>query len=95
MTIDEDAFPAWKSEHGKPAEATVAELRHDDDLRSAVKHAVDDANKAVSRAEAIKVFRILPRDFSESTGELTPSLKVKRNVVLKEYADEIAAIYAR
>jgi len=47
----------------------------------------------VSKAEAIKVFRILPRDFTEATGELTPSLKVKRNVVLKEYADDIAAIY--
>jgi long-chain acyl-CoA synthetase len=47
----------------------------------------------VSHAEAIKVFRILPRDWSEETGEITPSLKVKRNVVLKQYADEIAAIY--
>ena len=46
----------------------------------------------MSQAEAIK-FRILPQDFTEETGELTPSLKVKRNVVLKEYADEIAAIY--
>ena len=43
--------------------------------------------------EAIKVFRILPTDWSEETGEITPSLKVKRNVVLKRYADEIAAIY--
>jgi long-chain acyl-CoA synthetase len=95
VTIDEDPWPAWKSEHGKPADATVAQLRHDPDLRAAVQHAVDDANKAVSQAEAVKVFRILPRDFTEATGELTPSLKVKRNVVLKEYADEIAAIYAR
>jgi long-chain acyl-CoA synthetase len=95
VTVDEDAWPAWKSEHGRPERATVAELRHDPELRAAVQHAVDDANKAVSQAEAIKVFRILPRDFTESTGELTPSLKVKRNVVLKEYADEIAAIYAK
>ena len=56
---------------------------------------MDDANKAVSQAEAIKVFRILPRDFTEATGELTPSLKVKRAVVLKEYSDEIDAIYHR
>jgi long-chain acyl-CoA synthetase len=47
----------------------------------------------VSKAEAIRVFRILPRDFTEEGGELTPSLKLKRNVVLKEYADEITAIY--
>ena len=65
----------------------------DERLRAAIQQAVDYANRAVSKAEAIKSFRILPRDFSEGTGELTPSLKVKRNVVLKEYADEIATIY--
>ena len=54
------------------------------DLRSDIQTAVDDANKAVSHAEAIKVFRILPEDFSEEGGEMTPSLKVKRNVVLDE-----------
>jgi long-chain acyl-CoA synthetase len=67
----------------------------DADLRSQVQQAVDVANNAVSKAEAIKVFRILPRDFTEATGELTPSLKVKRAVVMKEYADEIDAIYGR
>jgi long-chain acyl-CoA synthetase len=94
VTIDPEAFPAWKERAGKPAEATVSDLHTDDDLRAEIQLAVDDANKAVSKAEAIKVFRILPRDFTEEGGELTPSLKLKRNVVLKEYADEIAAIYA-
>jgi long-chain acyl-CoA synthetase len=93
ITIDPEAFPAWLSSAGKPAGATVETLRTDPDLRGEVKKAVDEANLAVSRAEAIREFRILPRDFSEATGDLTPSLKVKRNVVLKEYADEIAAIY--
>jgi long-chain acyl-CoA synthetase len=93
VTIDEDAFPAWKSSHGKPAEATVAELAADPALMADVQTAVDDANKAVSKAESIRVFRILPGDFTETNGMLTPSLKVKRSVVAKEYADEIAAIY--
>ncbi len=93
VTIDEEAWPGWLAKHGRPAESKVAELREDEDLRKTVQEAVDDANQAVSRAEAIRVFRILPRDWSEETGELTPSLKVKRNVVVKEYADEIAAIY--
>ena len=75
------------------AEATVDALRNDEQLRATVQEAVDYANRAVSKAEAIRAFRILPRDFTEATGELTPSLKVKRNVVLKEYADEIASIY--
>jgi long-chain acyl-CoA synthetase len=94
VTIDEDAFPSWKAAHGKPAQATVADLREDEELRGEVQKAVDAANLAVSKAESIRSFRILPRDFSEATGELTPSLKVKRNVVMKEYADEIAAIYS-
>jgi long-chain acyl-CoA synthetase len=94
VTIDEEAWPKWLAEHGKPADSTVADLREDPELRNAVQQAVDEANKAVSRAEAIKVFRILPHDWTEETGELTPSLKVKRNVVMKEHADEIAEIYA-
>ncbi|MFB9318445.1 AMP-dependent synthetase/ligase [Cryptosporangium minutisporangium] len=93
VTIDPDAFGPWKAKHDKGADATVSDLANDPDLRSEIQAAVDDANQAVSRAEAVKVFRILPRDFTEETGELTPSLKLKRAVVEKEYADEIAAIY--
>jgi long-chain acyl-CoA synthetase len=93
VTIDPDAFPAWKEQAGKPADASVASLVDDPELRAEIQTAVDSANAAVSKAEAIKVFRILPRDFTEAGGELTPSLKLKRNVVMKEYADEIAAIY--
>ena len=94
VTIDEEAWPAWLAANAKPAGTPVADLRTDEALRAEIQKAVDQANEAVSRAEAIRVFRILPRDWSEETGEITPSLKVKRNVVLKEYADEIAAIYA-
>jgi long-chain acyl-CoA synthetase len=93
ITVDPEAWPAWKAAHGKPAAATVAELRADPQLRAEIQAAVDDANKAVSRAEAIRSFRILPVDFTEEGGELTPSLKLKRSVVLKQYADEVAAIY--
>ncbi len=95
ITIDEEAWPAWLAANGKPADATVAQLRDDEALRAEVQKAIDAANEAVSHAEAIKAFRILSRDWGEATGEITPSLKVKRNVVLKEYADEIAAIYPR
>jgi long-chain acyl-CoA synthetase len=68
-------------------------LVHDEHVRDEIQAAVDEANKAVSRAEAIREFRILPRDWTEATGEVTPSLKVKRNVVLQQHADQIAAIY--
>jgi len=93
ITIDPEAFPAWRDRHGKPATATVADLREDPDLVAAVQAAVDDANRAVSKAEAIRRFRILATDFTEDGGELTPTLKLKRAVVLKQYADEVAAIY--
>jgi long-chain acyl-CoA synthetase len=93
VTIDEDAFPQWKAQHAKPSDATVADLRTDPDLLAAIQGVIDEANRAVSRAESIRAFRILASDFTEANGMLTPSLKVKRTVVAKEHADEIAAIY--
>jgi long-chain acyl-CoA synthetase len=93
ITIDEDAWPRWLEEHGHPAGTTVAELRDDETLRAEIQAAVDEANKLVSRAESIRAFRILPHDLSETANELTPTLKVKRDVVLERYASEIAAIY--
>jgi long-chain acyl-CoA synthetase len=95
VTIDEEAWPKWLADAGMPAGSSVADLRDDDRLRAAIQTAIDSANREVSHAEAIKVFRILPVDFTEAGGELTPSLKVKRNVVHKTYADEIDAIYRR
>jgi long-chain acyl-CoA synthetase len=94
VTIDDEAWPKWLAENGLPADAAVEDMRADERVRSAISAAIAEANKAVSHAEAIKSFRILPHDWSEQTGELTPSLKLKRNVVMKEYADEIAAIYS-
>jgi long-chain acyl-CoA synthetase len=95
ITIDPDALPAWKRDNGKPEDAAMESLIDDEQLRAEVQKAIDEANQAVSKAEGIKAFRILPRDFTEATGELTPSLKVKRNIVMKEYAGDIAAIYER
>jgi long-chain acyl-CoA synthetase len=93
VTLDDDALPAWLAQRGRPGDTTPAQLRDDPDLLAQIQSAVDEANRAVSKAESIRVFRILPGDFTEANGMLTPSLKVKRAVVAKEYADEIAAIY--
>ncbi|AEW93630.1 MULTISPECIES: AMP-dependent synthetase/ligase [Streptomycetaceae] len=95
ITLDADFLPRWAEQHGKPAGATAAELRDDPDLLAEVQRAVDDGNSAVSRAEAVKKFRILPAQFTEESGHVTPSLKLKRNVVLRDFADEIEAIYAK
>jgi long-chain acyl-CoA synthetase len=95
VTIDLEAFEPWKVETGKPADASVADLFEDVDLLAALQTAVDDANKAVSGAEAIKKIRVLTIDFSEETGELTPTLKVKRHVVMKTFGADVEALYRR
>lgn len=95
IAIDPESFDVWKQHHGKPADASVGDLREDPDLLAEIELAVKDANQHVSHAESIRKFRILPCDFTVLTGELTPTLKVKRNVVAQKFADEIDAIYAR
>ena len=95
ITVDTDVFQQWKLEAGKTAEATVADLHEDPDLLAALQEAVDDANKAVSAAESIRKIRVLANDFTEETGDLTPTLKVKRNIVLETFADEVEALYRR
>jgi long-chain acyl-CoA synthetase len=94
VTIDADALPGWRERNGKPAGDGVADLVDDPDLRAEIAGAVEEANKAVSRAEQIREFRILPVDFTEAGGEMTPTMKVKRAVVAKTFAEDIASIYS-
>ena len=94
VTIDQEAFGPWKERHGKPASATVADLRDDPDLNAEVQAAVDDANKAVSRAESIRKFRILDGDFTQEQGHLSAKLGIKRAVLAKEFAADIEALYS-
>ncbi len=95
ITLDPEALDHWKKQHGKPESATPADLAEDPDLLADLQAAVDEANKAVSRAESIRKFRVLPEDFTIENGYLTPSLKVKRAVVAKDFAAEIDALYAK
>ncbi|MGW3072136.1 MULTISPECIES: AMP-dependent synthetase/ligase [unclassified Kitasatospora] len=95
ITVDPDFFPKWKELNGKPAGATVADLAEDPDLLAALQAAVDDGNAAVSHAEAVKKFRLLDTEFSEESGHLTPSLKLKRNAVLKDFAADVEALYRK
>ncbi|MGY2704077.1 AMP-dependent synthetase/ligase [Nocardioides sp. HB32] len=91
VTIDRESLPMWAEQHGKTG--TVADLVDDPDLRAAMQEAVDDANKAVSKAEAIRKFAVLADEWTEENGQLTPSLKLKRNVVMREFKDDVAALY--
>jgi long-chain acyl-CoA synthetase len=93
ITIDPEAFPTWLDRAGRPADTKIADLVDDAALRAVIQEAIDDANKSVSRAESIRKFTILPFDWTEATGQLTPSMKLKRNLVEKECAGEIAALY--
>ncbi len=91
ITIDPEAFPAWAEEAGKTE--IVADLVDDAVLRATVEEAIEDGNKAVSRAEAVREFRILPEDFTIEGGEITPTLKLRRAIVMKKYAGTVEDIY--
>jgi len=93
VTIDQEALKNWIAANKKDG-ATLAELVNDPDLVAEIQTAVDEANKAVSRAESIRKFTILPVDFTIAGGHLTAKLSVKRHVVAKEFASEIAALFA-
>jgi long-chain acyl-CoA synthetase len=95
ITLDVEARDHWKQQHGKPADATPADLAADPDLLADLQAAVDDANQAVSRAESIRKFRVLSVDFTTDNDYITPSLKVKRANVAKDFAAEIEALYAK
>ncbi|MFJ4919300.1 AMP-dependent synthetase/ligase [Streptomyces sp. NPDC088725] len=95
ITLDDEFLVHWAADHGKAADATAATLRLDPELVAEVQRAVDEGNAAVSKAESVRKFRILTAQFTEEAGHITPSLKLKRNVVAKDFADEIEAIYQR
>ncbi len=93
ITIDPDSFPSWKEQRGKPASATVSQLAQDPDLLADLQTAVDGANKAVSHAEAVKRFRVVSTDWTEEGGQLTPSMKLRRQVVMDQFAADVEALY--
>jgi long-chain acyl-CoA synthetase len=94
ITLDEESVEIWKAKFPQYQSATTAELTEAPELLAELQGAVDDANKAVSRAEAVRRFRVLPGDFTEQSGHLTPSLKVRRNVIMKDFAGEVEELYS-
>ena len=94
VTVDPDALKLWVANNKKDG-ASIADLVNDPDLIAVIQTAVDDANKAVSKAESIRKFTILPTDFTIAGGHLTAKLSVKRHVVAKEFAKEIEALFTK
>ncbi|GAC55846.1 long-chain fatty-acid--CoA ligase [Gordonia hirsuta DSM 44140 = NBRC 16056] len=95
ITLDAEQIPGWLERNGKDPQTHIRQLVKDADLHAELQAAIDEANATVSHAEAIKKFRILWDDFTEETGELTPTLKVKRKVVAEKYSQQIEKIYRR
>jgi long-chain acyl-CoA synthetase len=92
ITLDPEAITQWATDHGL-GEAPMTELAENADLRSVIRSAVEDGNRSVSRAESIREFAVLPRELTIAEGELTPTLKVRRAVVEKHYAEVIERMY--
>ncbi|MFK4760169.1 AMP-dependent synthetase/ligase [Microbacterium sp. ZW T5_45] len=93
VTLDSEMLPTWLANNGLPADMTLADAAKNAAVRAEVQKAVDAANTRVSRAESIRKFTILDSEWTEASGHLTPKLSIKRNVIMSDFADEIAAIY--
>lgn len=93
ITLDEEAVGRWAQAHGTQAASGAAGHSDDPGLRREIQKTVDEANAAVSRAESVREFRILPTDFAEADGTLTPSLKIRRSVVEAKYRTVLEEIY--
>ncbi|WP_412475642.1 AMP-dependent synthetase/ligase [Gordonia sp. LUNF6] len=94
VTLDPEAVPGWLERKGLPASTPLSELIRNPELRAEIDAAIAGANKTVSKAEAIKKYEILETDFTIETGELTPTLKLKRNVIHQSYQEAIADLYS-
>jgi len=93
ITLDAEAILPWARERGLPDD--LGELPDHPDAIALVQEALDGVNSRYAQVEQIKRFAILDHDFTQETGELTPTLKVKRNVVYSRYAEMFEALYSR
>ncbi|GGT62868.1 AMP-dependent synthetase/ligase [Streptomyces atratus] len=94
ITLEPDGLAHWR-QMKKKQDVPIRELVADEELRSALQRAVDEANHLVSRAESIRKFAVLTGDFTEESGHLTPSLKLKRDVIARDFEKEIEALYRK
>ena len=93
VTLDPEMLPVWLNNNNEDATMTIAEATQHPKVVAEVQKAVDAANSTVSRAESIRKFVILPTEWTEESGHLTPKFSIKRNVILKDFSDHIEALY--
>lgn len=94
VTLDPEMLPVWLNNNGEVADMSLAEAAENPKVIAEVQRAVDAANARVSRAESIRKFVILPTEFTESSGHLTPKMSIKRGPILKDFAGVIEAMYS-
>ncbi|MFK0241949.1 AMP-dependent synthetase/ligase [Microbacterium sp. NPDC090281] len=93
VTLDPEMLPTWLANNGLEGTMSLVDASKNPAVRAEVQRAVDTANARVSRAESIRKFTILDSEWTEASGHLTPKLSIKRNIIMNDFADEIAAIY--
>jgi long-chain acyl-CoA synthetase len=93
ITLDAEMYPAWAKNNGIPG-VNLEQAQTNEVVLAELQRAVDEANKSVSKAESIRKFTILDGDFTEENGYLTPSLKLKRNIVMKDFHDQVEGLYS-
>nr|WP_203608730.1 AMP-dependent synthetase/ligase [Streptomyces anulatus] len=94
ITLEPDGLQHWR-QMTKKQDVPLRDLVHDEELRTSLQKAVDEANRLVSRAESIRKFTVLAVDFTEEAGHLTPSLKLKRDAIARDFAGEIEGLYRK
>ncbi|KAF2412563.1 long-chain fatty acid--CoA ligase [Microbacterium sp. B35-04] len=94
ITLDPEMLPAWLSNNNLPADLSLTDAAKNEAVRAEIQRAIDRANTTVSRAESIRKFTILPTEWTESSGHLTPKMSIKRNVILADFAGDVEEIYA-
>nr|WP_274635805.1 AMP-dependent synthetase/ligase [Microbacterium bovistercoris] len=93
ITLDSEMLPTWLGNNGLSADMSLADAAAHPQVRAEVQRAIDEANKTVSRAESIRKFTILPTEWTEASGHLTPKLSIKRNVIMADFAADVDEIY--
>ncbi|UOQ61119.1 long-chain fatty acid--CoA ligase [Leucobacter rhizosphaerae] len=93
VTLDSEMLPAWLNNHGEDANMTLEEAATHPKVLAEVQSAIDAGNAQVSRAESIRKFVILPTEFIEANGHLTPKMSIKRDNILRDFSREISALY--
>jgi long-chain acyl-CoA synthetase len=93
ITLDPEMLPTWLENNGQDKTMSIEQAATNPAVLAEIQRAIDAANTKVSRAESIRKFIVLPTEFTEGSGHLTPKMSIKRNVILSDFADAIQGIY--